>query len=132
MSENNNLELEQVALEPEVVEPMPFDFEFMTFALGLVPICNGEAAISLGNIASLSKTEDGAEWLLTLINDEEFELSNDDMVTLERLLKDRKARRKDTIKDELSAQLHAQAEMQGGVQPGMIVGAVPAGKRFRQ
>jgi hypothetical protein len=121
MSENNNPEL--TVIEPEVLSAEPYDFEFLTFVLGLVPICNGEAAISLGNIASLAKAEEGAGWLLTLINDEEFELSENDMANLERLLKDRKARRKDAIKDEIAAQFHAQAELQGGVQQasGVIV-----------
>jgi len=127
--ENNNLELEQVALEPEIVEPLPFDFEFITFSLGLVPICNGKAAISLGNIASLAEAEEGDGWILTMINDEEYDLGLDDMITLDRLLKDRKANRKNNIKEEITAQLQAQAEMQGAVQPGRIVGVGGGGRR---
>jgi hypothetical protein len=122
MSNNNNLEIEQIALEPEVMESLPFDFEFITFALGLVPICNGDAAISLGNISSIAKAEEGDGWTLTMANDEEYDLGLDDMITLERLLKDRKAKRKENIKDEISAQLQAQSELQNNVSPGRIVG----------
>jgi hypothetical protein len=120
MSENNNPEL--IVIEPEVLEPELFDFEFITFSLGLVPICNGDAAISLNSIASLAKAEEGDGWLLTLINDEEYQLGDDDLMALERLLKDRKANRKNHIKEEIAVQIQAQAEMQGAVQPGRIVG----------
>jgi hypothetical protein len=120
MSENNKPEM--IVTDAELLPAELFDFEFITFSLGLVPICNGDAAISLGNIASLAKAEEADKWILTMINDEEYDLGLDDMMTLERLLKDRKAKRKDNIKDEISAQLQAQAEMQGAVQPGRIVG----------
>jgi len=120
MSENNKPEL--IVTDAELLPAELFDFEFITFALGLVPICNGDAAISLSNIASLAKTEDGEGWLLTLINDEEYQLGDDDMVNLERLLKERKANRKNLIKEEIAVQVQAQAEMQGAVQPGRIVG----------
>ena len=116
---SESMELEA---EPEVVlAPEPYDFEFITFAMGLVPICNGEAAINLANIASVAKAEDGDGWILTLINDEEYALTDDDMVNLEQLLKDRKSRRKDVVKEEIAAQIQATAELQGGVQPGKIV-----------
>jgi hypothetical protein len=128
MSENNKPEL--IITEAEILPAEPFDFEFITFALGLVPICNGDAAISLASIASLAKAEEGDGWLLTLINDEEYQLGDDDMITLERLLKDRKANRKNNIKDEIAAQLQAQAEMQGNVAPGRIVG-VGGGKKWQ-
>jgi hypothetical protein len=120
MSENNNPEL--IVIEPEVLEPELFDFEFITFSLGLVPICNGDAAISLTSIASLAKAEEGDKWILTMINDEEYDLGLDDMINLERLLKDRKANRKNHIKEEIAVQIQAQAEMQASVQPGRIVG----------
>lgn len=124
--ENNKPEL--ITIEPEVVEPELYDFEFITFALGLVPICNGDAAINLGNISSLAKAEDGEGWLLTMINDEEYQLGDDDLINLERLLRDRKARRKDTVKEEMIAYNQAQAELQGNVRPGKIVGI--GGKGF--
>jgi len=128
MSENNKPEL--ILAEPEVLPAEPYDFEFITFALGLVPICNGDAAISLNSIASLAKAEEGEGWILTTINNEEYDLGLDDMITLERLLKDRKANRKNNIKDEIAAQLQAQAEMQGNVSPGRIVG-VGGGKKWQ-
>lgn len=113
--ENNN-KPELITTEAELLPPEPYDFEFITFALGLVPICNGEAAISLGNISSLAKAEDGEGWLLTMISDEEYPLGEDDMINLERLLRERKAKRKDSIRDEMIAHGHAQAEIQNGVQ----------------
>lgn len=117
MSENNNKPTLIVPeTDPELLPPEPYDFEFITFALGLVPICNGEAAISLSNISSLAKAEDGEGWLLTMISDEEYSLGEDDMITLERLLRERKSRRKDFIKDEMAAQIQAQSELQNGVQ----------------
>jgi hypothetical protein len=109
MSENNKPEL--IVTDAELLPAELFDFEFITFSLGLVPICNGDAAISLGNIASLAKAEEGDGWLLTLINDEEYQLGDDDLMALERLLKDRKANRKNVIKEEIEAQLKANAEM---------------------
>jgi hypothetical protein len=120
MSENNKPEL--IVTDAELLPAELFDFEFITFSLGLVPICNGDAAISLGNISSIAKGEEGDKWILTMISDEEYDLGLDDMINLERLLKDRKAKRKDNIKDEIEAQLKASAEMQAGVQPGRIVG----------
>lgn len=120
MSENNKPEL--IVTDAELLPAEPFDFEFITFALGLVPICNGDAAISLTSIASLAKAEEGDGWILTTINNEEYDLGLDDMITLERLLKDRKANRKNVIKEEIEAQLKANAEMQGAVSPGRIVG----------
>jgi hypothetical protein len=120
MSENNKPEL--IITEAEILPAEPFDFEFITFALGLVPICNGDAAISLNSIASLAKAGEGEGWLLTLVNDEEYQLHDDDMITLEQLLKDRKTNRKNNIKEEITAQLQAQAELQGAVSPGRIVG----------
>lgn len=127
--ENKNLEL--ITPEPEVLPAEPYDFEFITFALGLVPICNGEAAISLSNISSLAKAEEGEGWLLTMISDEEYSLSHDDMIGLERLLRDRKAKQKDHIKDNLTAQIQAQQELQNGVAipEGRIIG-IP-GKKGR-
>lgn len=121
MSENNKPEL--IIAEPEVLDPLPYDFEFITFALGLVPILNGEAAISLANIASIERPEEGDGWILTLINDQEYTLTEEDMANLDRLLRDRKAKRKDSIKDEYTAQMAAQAELQGNVAPaGNMVG----------
>lgn len=114
MENDNNQNL--IITEPEVLPAEPYDFEFITFALGLVPICNGEAAISLSNISSLAKAEDGEGWLLTMISDEEYPLGEDDMINLERLLRDRKSRQKDHIKDQMTAQLQAQQELQNGVQ----------------
>ena len=127
MSENNKPEL--IVTEAEVLPPEPYDFEFITFALGLVPILNGDAAINLANIASFAKAEEGDGWILTLINDEEYALTEDDMINLDQLLKDRKANRKNIIKDEMAAQLHAQAELQGGVQQASGVIVNPRGKR---
>jgi hypothetical protein len=129
MSENNKPEL--IVTEAEILPAEPYDFEFITFALGLVPICNGNAAISLGNIASLAKSEEGEGWMLTMINDEEYDLGLDDMINLEKLLKDRKANRKNNIKDEISAQLQANAEIQGNVSPGRIVGVGGGGKKWQ-
>jgi len=120
MSENNKPEL--IVTDAELLPAELFDFEFITFALGLVPICNGDAAISLSNIASLAKAEEGDGWILTTTNNEEYDLGLDDMINLERLLKDRKANRKNLIKEEIAVQVQAQAEMQGAVSPGRIVG----------
>lgn len=130
MSENNKPEL--ITTELEVLAPEPYDFEFITFALGLVPICNGEAAISLSNISSIAKAEEGEGWLLTMISDEEYSLGEDDMITLERLLRERKSKRKDFLKEEMAAQLQAQSELQNGLQSAQIVGVAPQGRRFRQ
>jgi hypothetical protein len=114
MENDNNQNL--IITEPEVLPAEAYDFEFITFALGLVPICNGEAAISLSNISSLAKAEEGEGWLLTMISDEEYSLGEDDMINLERLLRDRKAKQKDHIRDNMAAQIQAQQELQNGVQ----------------
>lgn len=133
--ENNNDNKPALILtetDPEVLPAEPYDFEFITFALGLVPICNGEAAISLSNISSIAKAEEGDGWLLTMISDEEYSLGEDDMITLERLLRGRKSRRKDFVKEEMAVQLQAQTELQNGLQQAQIVGVAPQGRRFRQ
>ena len=114
MTDDNNQNL--IITEAEILPAEPYDFEFITFALGLVPICNGEAAISLSNISSLAKAEEGEGWLLTMISDEEYSLGEDDMINLERLLRDRKAKQKDHIRYNMAAQIQAQQELQNGVQ----------------
>lgn len=130
MENDNNQNL--IITEPEVLPTEPYDFEFITFALGLVPICNGEAAISFSNISSLAKAEEGEGWLLTMISDEEYSLGEDDMINLERLLRDRKAKQKDHIRDNMAAQIQAQQELQSGVQQaGAVIVDGRLGKKGR-
>lgn len=122
MSENNN---QAIITEAEILPAEPYDFEFITFAMGMIQICNGNAGINVANIASIERAEEGDDWILTMINDQEYTLTPDDMANLDRHLRDRKAKRKDVIKDEYVAQNQAQVELSGGVQPGRIVGAQP-------
>jgi hypothetical protein len=137
MSENNNPEL--IIAEPEVVEPSPFDFEFIANALGLIPYqawaLDDEAlplddnttiqgAFNLGAIINVEVTEDGGA-AFTLHGSEEILMSRDHLAAFESVLKEK-------VKENQARQREALLAMQGGVQPGMIVGTVPTGKRFRQ
>jgi hypothetical protein len=116
-----------------------YDFDFITQALGLIPINNGSVAINPGAVTDLER-EDNGDWVITLGNSSAYTLNDEDMAELEETIKQRaessRLIQKEAIKNQMMAQAEAAVEVQNklnsGVQPGMIVGAVPTGKRFRQ
>jgi len=111
-----------------------FNMDFITQALGLLPIQCGTSAINISAITGLYMCEDGQSYTLTLHDGEKKFLTCDDMVELEQTIKARAEAaaiiQKEAFKQQLKAQADAMAELQSGVAPGMIVGA-PVGKRFR-
>jgi hypothetical protein len=121
MSENNN-------------QP-PYDFDFITQALGLIPINGGETAIAPGAITDITREENG-DWTITLGNASAYTLEPEDMTEFEQTIKERaesqKFIQKEAMRNQAKMQIEVMAEMQASVQPGMIVGPAPAGKRFRQ
>lgn len=131
MSENNN---ELIIAEPEVLPAEPYDLDFITLSLGLIPICNGDVAINPASITDMEKGDEG-NWSIRLINEQEYVLDDADMTEFERALKGsiekNKAKVKEGLKERVKMEAEVMAELQGGVQPGMILGA-PTGRRFRQ
>jgi len=133
-----------------------FDFNFITQALGLVPINEGAAAIAPGAITSIAHDEDA--WMLSL-NGEQYTLTDGDMADLERTIRERgqsgktiqkeamknqmllqaevardpevRAAQKEQVKENMRIQAEAVFEIEQGVQPGKIVG-VGGRKRFGQ
>jgi hypothetical protein len=112
-----------------------YDIEFITRSLGLLPI--GSVAVSLTHIQELEKTDDGG-WRLTMRDGESYDLVDEDLAAIERLIKSRqeiaRAERKQAIESDVRSQLEAQvkaaAELQGGVQPGGIILGSPR-QRFK-
>jgi hypothetical protein len=123
MSENNN--------QPSY----NFDFEFITQALGLIPINGGETAIAPGAITDMTR-EDTGYWTITLGNASAYTLDPEEMVEFEQTIKERaeaqKLIQKEAMRNQAKMQMEVMAEMQASVQPGMIIGGAPGGKRFHQ
>jgi hypothetical protein len=132
---------EKIALPK--VDPL-YSFDWICSALGLIPICDGEAAINLVSIVDFVRQEDGPGWILNLEHGESFNLDPEDMAELQDTLKRRveesklqhaenferqKAQQAELAKAQIRAQAEAVAELNQGVQPGMIVGA-PGGKKW--
>lgn len=117
-----------------------YDVDFISQALGLIPINGETVVINPGAIVSLELSDEAHEWMLTLRSGETHMLNAEDMAELEETIKERaetaKLIQKEAIKNQMFAQAEAAVEVQNklnsSVQPGMIVGAVPSGKRFRQ
>jgi len=111
-----------------------YNFEFITAALGLLPILNGQAAINTGAVIDLKRMESGGFWQLRLSGDLIYSVSDDDLAEIEQSIKRRaemaKAIQKEQYKQNMKLQAEAMNELQGGVAPGVIV--PPAPKRFRQ
>jgi len=131
MSENNKPEL--ITTDAEVLAPEPYDFEFITSTLNLIPICSGQAAINAGAIIDIEKDE-FENATISLHGGESYDLTSVEMAEFERTLKHQiektKAKAKEVMRDQIKMQMEIGAELQGSVQPGMIVGA-PTGKRWR-
>lgn len=114
-----------------------FDFEFITQAFGLLPIQNNTAAINAGAILDMKKLEAGG-WMIRIERDIIYTLSDDEMAELERNIKARadavRISQKEAIKANIKLQAEAEAELSGAIAstPAVIVGTVPAGRRFRQ
>jgi hypothetical protein len=110
-----------------------YDFEFITQALGLIPINEGSAAIAPGSITSIAHDQDA--WLLNL-SGEQYTLTDEDMAELEATIRQRsevaKLIQKEAMRNQAKMQIEVMAELNSGVQPGLIVGGAPGGKRFRQ
>lgn len=130
-----------------------YDFDFITQALGLIPIQDESAAVNPGAIVDLQQQPDN-RWVLTLHGDRKIYLEPEDMAELEETIKERaeaareiqkegikgqilaqidaamteeiKAAKKEQFKDEMAMQMQVAYELQNGVQPGKIVGV---GKR---
>jgi hypothetical protein len=123
---------EKLEIELPKVDPL-YSFDWIMFALGLIPILDGEAAINPISIIDFVRAEDGPGWILNLEHGESFNLDHEDMAelqdTLKRRIEEQKAKQKDAMKDQIRMQAEAMAELQGGVVPGAIV---PAGKKWRQ
>jgi|SRR5215475_13077590 len=116
-----------------------FDFDYITQALGLIPIQQGEAAINPGAItdvcrASVEESDDEG-WMITLQGGETYHLTDDEMSELEATIRARaqtaKEMQKEAIKQNMKSQAEAMAELSASVAPGMIVGPA-TNKRFRQ
>lgn len=133
MSENNKTEL--VTREPEVMPGLTFDFEFIAQTLNLIQIQGGNAAINLTSIMDIDTSEDG-QWIITLENNDQFTLNDEEMAEFEtnlrKRIEDNKARAKESMRENARMQTELMAELQGGVQPGKIVSVTPQGRRFRQ
>jgi hypothetical protein len=113
-----------------------YDLEFITQALGLIPINGGDAAISPGAITDIAR-EDNGDWMVTLGSASIYTLTPEDMAEFEQTIKQRAEAQKLIQREAIRAQMLAQAEVMGelqnGVQTGgVIVNAVPTGRRFRQ
>jgi hypothetical protein len=132
-------------IELPKVEPL-YSFDWICSALGLIPICDGEAAINLVSIVDFVRQEDGPGWILNLEHGESFNLDPEDMAELQAILRNRieeqklqqaenferqKSQQAEIAKAQIRAQAEAVAELNQGVQPGMIVGA-PTGKGWRK
>jgi hypothetical protein len=112
-----------------------YDIEFITRSLGLLPI--GETAVAITHIQELEKTDDGG-WRLTMRDGESYDLTDEDLAAIERLIKSRqdiaRAERKLSIESDVRSQLEAQvkaaAELQGSVQPGGVILGSPR-QRFK-
>lgn len=109
-----------------------YNLEFITQALGLLPIKGGQAAINIGALVDLEKLATG-DWSLRVHGDTEYSLTEEDMAELQQTIRARaetaKLIQKETIKQNMKLQAEAVAEMNRGVAPGVIV---PPHKRFRQ
>lgn len=128
MSENNKPELELITTntEAELLPAEPFDFEFITSSLNLLPILSGNAAINVSMVADIER-DDGGRWLVRLQNEAEYTLTDGEMTEFEQNLRQRieynKAKQKEAIKDNMRMQAEAVNELQSGVQQatGVIV-----------
>lgn len=124
---------EESVIELPKVDPL-YSFEWICSALGLIPICDGEAAINLVSIVDFIREEDGPGWILNLEHGESFNLDPEDMAelqdTLKRRVEEQKVRQRENMKEQLRAQAEAMAELQTGVQSGVVVPGF--GKRHRQ
>jgi hypothetical protein len=122
----------------EIKEQPSYDFEFITQALGLIPINSGDAAIAPGAITSISRdpnSPDG-DWLLNLQGNEGYALDDSDMAELEATIRERaeaqRIMQKETLKQNIRAQAEAMAELQGGVAAPSGVIVNPNSRKFRQ
>jgi hypothetical protein len=112
-----------------------YDIEFITRSLGLLPV--GDTAVAIAHIGALEKLDDGG-WRLVLINKSYYDLTEEDLVEMERRIRARheiaRAERRAAIEADVRAQLEAQvkaaAEMSGGVQPGGVILGAPR-QRFK-
>jgi hypothetical protein len=120
-------------------EGQNFDFDFITQALGLIPIQDGEAALNPSMITDVCRDDEGA-WAFSLQGGEVYLMDDAEMAELELTIRARaetaKALRKEALETDVRTQLEAHAktvaELNAGLaQGGVIVGA-PGNKRFRQ
>ena len=123
MSENNKSEL--IVAESEMIPGLAYDFDFITVTLNLIAIQGGSAAINLTMVSDIERDENN-DWVVTLENDQQYTLSDEEMAELEqnlrRRIEDNRARAKDAMRDNARMQAEVMAEFQGNVQPGRIVG----------
>jgi len=124
---------------PEVEEQSKndseYDFDYITQALGLIPIQENEAAINPGAITDIARADDGQGWNISLQGGDCYTLTDEEMCELEETIRARsetaKEMQREQIKANIKMQADAMAELSGAVAPGVIVGA-PTNRRFRQ
>jgi len=107
-----------------------FNFEFMTMALGLIPIQAGLAAINPGAITSMQIDGSTGKWILSMHGGTKYILTNEDMIELEETIKRRaeegKAIQKEAMRQQIVTQNEVINELNSGVRAGgTIIGAMP-------
>jgi len=138
MSENekNGLQPDHENIQAPAAPP-DFDFDYITQALGLIPIHAHGAAINPQLIVDISYVDDESVWIFDLQGGESYGLDAEEMAELENTIRMRseiaKQMQKDAIKQNLKAQADAVTELSGAVTPpGKMILGPPQGKRFRQ
>lgn len=110
-----------------------FDFEFVTAALGLLPIQAGMAAINPGAITSVQIDGASGKWIMVMHGGTKYILTDDDMAELEETMKRRNEEaqivQKEVMRRQLITQQEVFTELNNRVQPGQIISAVPAKRR---
>jgi hypothetical protein len=110
-----------------------YDFDFITLALGLVPIQAGIAAINPAAITSMQFDAVHGNFLLSMHGGTKYALTVEDMAELEETIKRRgeeaKAIQKEAMRNQLITQQEVFTEINNRVQPGQIIGAIPTKRR---
>jgi hypothetical protein len=127
---NTSEETQQEEQRPE------FDFDYITSALGLIPIHNNTSAINPTAITDISYEADEDVWIFTLQGGETYGLDDEEMAEFEASIRARQEAARlaqvEAIKNNIRSQAEAMADMRGNVTSaqGIITGNV--GKAFKR
>jgi|SRR5215813_2221195 len=110
-------------------EKSDFNFEFITLALGLIPIQAGMEAINPGAVTGIQLDPPSGKWILYMHGGTKHVLSNEDMIELESTIKRRgmeaQAIQKEAVRQQIMTQNEVINEINRGVTAGGIIAGVP-------